>query len=118
MSAGRSVERQFGEKQRVLLEKLFRSLGTDNQHEAAEARAAIHNLLRQFGHEWSDLLNLLGGRPTLRADLAHALLDQGLPDEAGRIRARSTIADILAHHRKNWNDLADVLCLGSGATWA
>jgi hypothetical protein len=118
MNGGRSIKRQFGEKQRGLLEKLFRSLGTDNQHEAAAACAAIDNLLRQFGHEWGDLFNLLGGRPTLAADLVHALLDLGLADEAGRIRARSKLADILARHRKSWNDLADVLCSGSGATWA
>ena len=118
MKAGRGIKRHFGERERARLAKLFRSLGTDNHHEAAAARAAIHNLLRQFSHEWGDLFNLLGGRPTLDADLVQALLDLGLADEAGRIRARNKLADILARHRKSWNDLADVLCSGSGPSWA
>ena len=39
-------------------------------------------------------------------------------DPAERANARRNIADLLARHRKNWNDFADALCSHSHEAWA
>jgi Protein of unknown function (DUF3631) len=115
----RAVKPRFGDRERGRLEKMFRQLGTDNRHEADAARSAIDNLLRQFGKSWADLIELLGGRlDAIGADLASSIVALGSGDEEERQSARRTIADLLARHRKTWNDLADALCSASGATWA
>ena len=119
MTKGRGITRRWSANESKRLEKLFRALGTDNEHEFDVARAAIDRLLRQFDKDWSDLGELLGGRPAdISADLARDIVALGSSDPEERAKARRNIADLLARHRKNWNDLADVLCSASTAAWA
>jgi hypothetical protein len=62
---------------------------------------------------------LLGGTPgAIRDDLASDITDLGSSDPTERANARSNIADLLARHRKTWNDLADVLCAATHEAWA
>jgi hypothetical protein len=115
---GKQIVRQFGERERERLIKLFRQLGTDNIHEAEAARGRIDSLLRQFDKTWADLIPLLGGTPAgIPVDLGRdiAALGSGDPDE--RARARHHLAELLERHRKNWNDLVDALCSVSSVAW-
>ena len=119
MTRQHHIVRRFGERERQTLAKLFRALGTDNAHEAEAARGRIDSLLRQFGKDWSDLIQLLGGTPAaIRADLARGVIALGSSDPHERAKARQNIRDLLARHRKNWNDLVDVLCANSREAWA
>jgi hypothetical protein len=105
VSEHRLIVRHFGERDR--LGKLFRQLGTDNAHEAEATRGRIDSLLREFGKSWNDLIELLAGKPfALRADLAGYIVGLGVNDSNERADARRNISDLLAGHRKNWNDLA------------
>src|SRR6476646_338628 len=117
---GRTIQRRFGKRDRERLIKLFRALGTDNTHEAEAARGRIDSLLREFDKTWADLVQLLGGgRPAvIRADLASDMVSLGASDPDERAKARCNLADLLARHRKNWNDLADALCATSLEAWA
>jgi hypothetical protein len=114
------LQRHFGEKKRQYLAKLFSALGSDNRHEAEAARGKIESLLREFGKTWAvDLIELLGGGATsIRADLARDIAALGSSDSDERAAARRNIADLLAQHRKTWNDLTDVLCANSHEAWA
>jgi hypothetical protein len=115
MKKGRSIQRRFDRERLV---KLFGALGTDNAHEAEAARGRIDSLLREFAKTWADLIELLGGKPaSIRADLARDVTALGSSDPDERANARRNISDLLARHRKNWNDLADVLCSGSHDAW-
>ena len=119
MKNGRAIQRRFGDRERVRLGKLFRQIGTDNVHESEAARSRIDSLLREFGKTWADLIQLLGGTAVnIDADLARNIAALRSSDLDVRAEARRSIADLLARHRKNWNDLADVLCASSSAAWA
>jgi Protein of unknown function (DUF3631) len=75
--------------------------------------------LREYGKTWAGLIELLGGAPAgIRADLAGDIAALGSSDPDERANARRNIADLLARHRKTWNDLADVLCSTSHEAWA
>jgi hypothetical protein len=114
----RSIARRFGDRERERLGKLFRQLGTDNAHEREAARGLIDALLRQYGKEWADLIELLGGAAgAISADLARDVAALGAADSDERERAHRSIADRLLRHRKTWNDLADALS-GSHEAWA
>jgi Protein of unknown function (DUF3631) len=118
MNGHRTIVRRFDDRERERLAKLFRQLGTDNPHEAEAARSRIDSLLRQFGKSWTDLVELLSGGtltidPTLSCDIAGL----GDPDPDQRAGARRNLAELLARHRKNWNDLADALCSITSAGW-
>jgi hypothetical protein len=114
-----SITRRFGDQQRQRLAKLVRTLGSDNAHEADAARSMIDSLLREYGKGWDDLIELLGGDPAaLNADLVRNIVALGACDPEQRATARRNIADLLARHRKSWNDLADVLCAFSHEPWA
>jgi hypothetical protein len=117
---GQTIQRRFDDRERERLGKLFSQLGTDNQHEAEAARSRIDALLRQFDKTWSDLIGLLGGDTPvpLRADLARDIVALGSSDPDERANAWRNIADLLARHRKSWNDLVDVLCTASHEAWA
>jgi hypothetical protein len=108
--------RRFDERERERLGKLFRQLGTDNIHEAEAARGRIDSLLRQFGKTWADLIQLLGGT-IIPADLSGDIAALGSSDPDQRANARHNLAELLARHRKSWNDLADALCSASSAAW-
>jgi hypothetical protein len=113
-----TIVKHFDARERERLDKLFRQLGTDNPHEAEAARSRIDSLLRQFGKSWGDLIQLLGGTPaSIPADLGAdiAALGSGDPDE--RANARRNLLELLARHRKSWNDLADALGSVSSAAW-
>ena len=119
MSGRDTIVKRFGERERDRLGRLFRALGTDNVHEAEAVRGRIDSLLREFGRHWTDLIELLAGKPVaIRADLAGAIVGLGSSNSSERATARSNIADLLARHRKKWNDLADVLITGSHEAWA
>lgn len=62
-------------------------------------------------------LNCSAAGPPRHPDLARdiAALGSSYPDE--RTKARRNIADLLARHRKNWNDLADELGASTPAAW-
>jgi hypothetical protein len=115
-----AVVRHFGDRQRERLIKLFRQLGTHNIHEREAARNRIDALLREYDKTWDHLIELLGGKPAaIRADLARHIAALGTSDpDAPPGFARSAIDDLLARHRKNWNDLADALCYSAPAAWA
>jgi hypothetical protein len=76
--------------------------------------------LRQFDKTWSDLIGLLGGDAPapLHADLARDIIALGSSNPDERANAWRNIADLLARHRKGWNDLVDVLCAASHEAWA
>jgi uncharacterized protein DUF3631 len=120
MKRGRAIQRRFGDRERVRLGKLFRQIGTDNVHEAEAARSRIDSLLREFNKVWADLIQLLGSTAAVNidADLARNIAALGSSDPDVRAEARRNIADLLARHRKNWNDLTDMLCASSSAAWA
>ena len=119
MTKHRTIVRRFGERERDRLGKLFGQLGTDNVNEAEAARGRIESLLREFGKVWADLIELLAGKPdAVRADLAGDITGLGSSDPSERASARSRIADLLARHRKSWNDLVNVLCSASHEAWA
>ena len=103
-----AVVRHFGDRQRERLVRLFRQLGTHNIHERQAARNRIDALLREYDKTWSDLIGLLGGKPAaIGADLTRHIAALGASDPDARLGfARSAIDDLLARHRKNWNDLA------------
>jgi hypothetical protein len=114
-----TVVKRFGDQQRQRLAKLFRALGSDNAHEAEAARGPIDSLLREYSKDWSDLVALLGGDPAiLNADLVRDVIALGASDPEQRATARRKISDLLARHRKTWNDLADVLSAISHEPWA
>ena len=113
---GQYTIKRFGE--RVRLTKLLRSLGVDNVHEREAARSRITSLLNEFDKVWSDLIELLGGNqaaitPAIRDDIA-ALGDE-VPGT--RAKAKDHLDELLARHRKTWNDLVDELCSPSPAAW-
>jgi Protein of unknown function (DUF3631) len=113
------LERHFDEKKREQLAKLFRALGTDNIHEAEAARGRIEDLLREYGKTWGDVVQLLGGpSAAIRADLVRDIGGLGSADPVECANARRNILELLARHRKSWNDLVDVLCAGSHEAWA
>jgi hypothetical protein len=117
---GQHTIKRFGERERERLIKLFRSLGTLNNHEAEAARGRIDSLLREFGKSWSDLIQLLGDSGavmTISPDLAADIIALGSPDLDERANARRRIMELLARHRMSWNDLADALCSVSSAAW-
>jgi hypothetical protein len=119
MTRHRTIARRFGDCERKRLGKLFRALETDNEHEAAAARSRIDSLLREYGKSWADMIELLGGTPAaIHAELARDIAALGSGDSDERANARHNIADLLARHRKNWNDLAAVLCSASHEAWA
>src|SRR5260370_35398038 len=106
MTRQHHIVRRFGERERQTLAKLFRALGTDNAHEAEAARGRIDSLLRQFGKDLADLIQLLGGTPAaIRAELARGVIALGSNDHHKRCKTRRTISDLLAEHRKTLNDL-------------
>jgi ElaB/YqjD/DUF883 family membrane-anchored ribosome-binding protein len=114
-----AIARHFDDRKREHLAKLFRALGSDNAHEADAARGRIDSLLREFGKTWADIIQLLSGTAAvLRADLASDIASLGSSDPDERVNARRNIADLLARHRKNWNDLANVLDAASNEAWA
>jgi hypothetical protein len=114
----KNVARHFGDQQRQRLAKLFRRLGTDNVHEAETTRAMIDSLLREYAKDWPDLIALLGGDPAaLNADVVRNTISLGSSDPEERATARRNITDLLARHRKTWNDFADAMS-GSHEAWA
>jgi Protein of unknown function (DUF3631) len=112
------VTPRFDASARELLEKLCRTLGSDNVHEAEAARSRIDSLLQKFGKSWVDLVALLsGGAVTVQPDLAGNIAELGNSDPKLRAAARAHIAARLAQHQKNWNDFIDALCGITPASW-
>jgi hypothetical protein len=117
MKGTRAIAKRFSDKERELLTKLFRQLGTDNLHEHEAARSRITSLLQPFGKSWTDLVALISNG-TLAIDPGIAdIAGLGDPDPDERARVRHDLDELLARHRKSWNDLVDALCLVISATW-
>lgn len=117
MSEHQPIVKRFGDRKRELLGKLFRSLGSDNAHEAENVRARIDSMLRSFDKTWTSLVELLGGGAVLSSYVATAIAGLGDSDPAQRAEHRRHIAELLERHRKTWNDLADALCGIAPAPW-
>jgi hypothetical protein len=112
----KAIAQHFGDRERQRVDKLFRALNT---HEAEAARGRIDSLLRDYNKTWADITQLLGGAANaIRAELARDIVALGASEADVRARARRNIFDLLARHRKSWNDLVDVLCSNSHAAWA
>jgi Protein of unknown function (DUF3631) len=117
MNGRHAIAKRFGDSERERLTKLFRQLGTDNLYEAEAARSRITSLLQTFDKDWDHLVELLS-RGRLAIDPAIAdIAGLGNPDPDQRARIRRNLASLLARHRRNWNDLADALCLVTSADW-
>jgi hypothetical protein len=113
------IVKRFGDRERELLGKLFRSLGSDNVHEAEAFRGRIDSLLNTFNKTWDDLIGLLGAGSSivLDRDVIFDIAMLGHANPGARDKARRRIADRLALHRKNWNDLSDALYGVAPAPW-
>jgi hypothetical protein len=112
-----TIAKRFGDRERERLAKLFRQLGTDNLHEAEAARSRITSLLQPFGKSWTNLVELIsGGTLTIDPTIAD-IAGLGDPDPDQRARVRRDLDELLAKHRKNWNDLVDALCSVTSAAW-
>ncbi|MGY3506650.1 MULTISPECIES: DUF3631 domain-containing protein [unclassified Bradyrhizobium] len=119
MRGHKAIAQHFGDRERQRLDKLFRALGTDNTHEAEAARGRIDSLLRDYNKTWVDIIQLLGGAANaIRAELARDIVALGASEADERDKARRNIFDLLARHRKSWNDLVDVLSSNSHAARA
>jgi hypothetical protein len=117
MKGPRAIVKRFGDRERERLTKLFRQLGTDNLHEAEAARSRITSLLQPFGKSWTDLIELISnGTLTIDPTIAD-IAGLGGPDPDQRARVRRDLGELLARHRKNWNDLVDALCSVTSAAW-
>ena len=111
---------KFGEAGRQLLIKLFRLLGTDNDHERAAATAKIDGLLARYNKTWADVpaLLALGSSAAITADLVRSIIALGSRDPGERETARQWLMDLLILHRKTWNDLVDLLRSPTSPSWA
>jgi hypothetical protein len=120
VTANRTLAPHFGDKQRELLKKLFARLGTDNEHERAIVPGKIESLLAQFHKTWADvpaLLALPGTTVTVNPDIALHVIALGSHDARERESARQWLLDLLITHRKNWNDLVELLCAPVSPSW-
>jgi hypothetical protein len=99
----RHVTAQFGERERQLLAKLFRLLGTDNDHERTAATAKIDDLLARYSKTWADIPALLAASSTttINADLARFITALGSRDAGERDFARQCLAELLIRARKS-----------------
>jgi hypothetical protein len=109
----------FGERERQLLAKLFRLLGTDNEHERTAATSKIDELLARYNKSWADLAALLATAGTsVNADIARHVSALGSRDAGERESARQWLTDLLIRCRRTWNDLVDLLCSPTSPSWA
>jgi len=105
---------------RDLLAKLFRLLGSDNEHERIIATSKIDALLDRYGKTWADVPALLarGSTIPINADVARYVIALGSRDAGERESARQWLLDLLISRRKNWNDLVELLCSPVSPSWA
>ncbi|WP_377828848.1 hypothetical protein ACFKHW_38115 [Bradyrhizobium lupini] len=91
----------------------------DQAVSALRARTQSVQRLSEFGKAWCDLIKLLGDEAAaIDAELARNIAALGASDPDVYGEARRNIADLLARHHKNWNDLTDALCARSSPLWA
>jgi putative DNA primase/helicase len=104
----------------ALLAKLFRQLGSDNEHERAVVIAKINGELDRSNRTWADVPSLLGRGSTItvNADIAHHVRELGSHDAGERETSRQWLNDLLIRCRKTWNDLADLLLSPTSSSWA
>jgi hypothetical protein len=115
---GQHTIKRFGERERERLTKFFRLLGSCNDHESEAARGRITSLLNEYIKSWDDLIELLGGNQAAITTDIRADIELFASDKPGtRLKARTNLAELLARHRKTWNDLVDELCSASPAAW-
>jgi hypothetical protein len=104
----------------ALLAKLFRLLGSDNEHERTVVIAKINNVLARYNKTWADVPALLGRGSiiTVKADIAHYVSALGSHDAGERESSRQWLNDLLIRCRKTWNDLTDLLLSPISPSWA
>jgi hypothetical protein len=113
----------FSETERQRLAKLFRLLGSDNDHERANVTAKIDGLLARYGKTWAEvpaLLAALGTTATtiINPDIARHVSALGSRDPGDREAARQFLNDLLLRARRTWNDLVDLLLSPTAPSWA
>jgi hypothetical protein len=121
VTANRTLAPHFGDKQREFLKKLVAVLGSDNGHERTNVTAKIESFLAQYRKTWADvpvLLAPLGSTTTVNPDIARHVIALGSHDARERESARQWLLDLLITHRKNWNDLVELLCFPVSPSWA
>jgi hypothetical protein len=103
-----------------LLAKLFRLLGSDNEHERTAAVAKITGLLARHNKTWGDVPALLarGGTIRVNADIAQNVSALGSHDAGERESARQWLNELLISCRRTWNDLTDLLLSPTSPSWA
>jgi len=103
----------------ALLAKLFRQLGSDNEHERAVVIAKINGELDRSNRTWADVPALLGrgSTATINADIAHHVSALGSHDAGERETSRQWLNDLLIRFRKTWNDLTDLLLSPTSPSW-
>jgi hypothetical protein len=102
----------------ALLAKLFRLLGSDNEHERTVVIAKINTLLARHNKTWADVPALLGRGSTINVDIAHHVSALGSDDAGERESSRQWLNDLLIRCRKTWNDLTDLLLSPISPSWA
>jgi hypothetical protein len=102
------------------LAKLFRLLGSDNEHERTVVIAKINSLLARSNKTWADVPALLGRGSTItvNGDIAQHVGELGSRDADERETSRRWLNDLLIRCRKTWNDLADLLLSPTSPSWA
>src|SRR5262249_31602418 len=105
---------------RNLLAKLFRLLGSDNEHERIIATSKIDALLNRYGKTWADVPALLarGSTMAINADITQHVTALGSHNSNEREIARQWLNDLLIRSRKTWNDLTDLLLSPISPCWA
>jgi len=104
----------------ALLAKLFRLLGSDNEHERTVVIAKINSVLARYNKTWADVPALLGRGSiiTVNADIAHYVSALGSRDAGERESSRQWLNHLLIRCRKTWNDLTDLLLSPISPSWA
>ena len=103
----------------ALLARLFRLLGSDNEHERTAVIAKINGVLARSNKTWADVPALLGRGSTITAntDIARHVSALGSHDADERESARQWLNDLLIRCRKTWNDLTDLLLSPTSLSW-
>jgi hypothetical protein len=104
----------------ALLARLFRLLGSDNEHERTVVIAKINGVLARSNKTWADVPAQLGrgSSNSVNADVAHHVSALGSHDAGERETSRQWLNDLLIRFRKTWNDLSDLLLSPTSPSWA
>jgi hypothetical protein len=104
----------------AFLARLFRLLGSDNDHERTVVIAKINGVVARSNKTWADVPALLGRGSSIsvNADIAHHVSALGSHDAGEREISRQWLDNLLIRCRKTWNDLTDLLLSPTTPSWA